>query len=192
MYVGNRLHTCTDGCSSRRTGSDRRRPRSGPASCGVPVQLSGRSWTLAPPPPALPPRLLLPGAVAESRGLGPAPAPRRGDAVRELPPPGLLLPPGVLGALQSTNCHVQSFLVPGATAVTESLPNVDMPSLRRLLHTVWWSCNHSRTSAVLRAPGATHVPARLPGMLPASELRAAAGSHTYSMRTSRCSSSSPP
>jgi hypothetical protein len=110
------LRTCTEGCSSRCTGSDRRRPSSGPASPagGVPAPLSARSCDVAPmllPPPPPPPaasraaasppprwlRLLLAVGPAAPRGLGP---PRRGEAVLE--PPGLLPPPGLLGML-----HVQ-------------------------------------------------------------------------------------
>lgn len=106
------LRTCTEGCNSRCTGRDRRRPSSGLASLagGVPTPLSVPSCDTAPavlPPPAAPtpsraamsppprwPRLLFAVGAAASRGLRP---PRRGDAV--LDPPGLLPPPGLLGLL---------------------------------------------------------------------------------------------
>lgn len=110
-FGGAQLRTCTEGCSSRCTGRDRRRPSSGPASPagGVPGPPSARSCDNSPTPP-LPPapaasraaasplprwlRLLPAAGPAAPRGLGP---PRCGEAVLE--PPGLLPPPGLLGML---------------------------------------------------------------------------------------------
>jgi hypothetical protein len=115
-FGGAQLRTCTEGCSSRCTGRDRRRPSSGPAlpAGGVPAPPSARSCDSSPTPP-LPPA---PAAPAASRAaasplprwlrllpavgpvapqvLGP---PRRGEAVLE--PPGLLPPPGLLGMLHA-------------------------------------------------------------------------------------------